>query len=72
MIKRYYMPIDVTFCKIKITFVDQMEKKLEILLGGLVIGDIEELQVNLILVFSAEYYNMNWTKNKENKDKFNN
>lgn len=72
MIKRYYMPIDVTFCKIKITFVVQMEKKLEILLGGLVIGDIEELQVNLILVFSAEYYNMNWTKNKENKDKFNN
>lgn len=66
------MPIDVTFCKIKITFVVQMEKKLEILLGGLVIGDIEELQVNLILVFSAEYYNMNWTKNKENKDKFNN
>lgn len=54
-----------SFCKMKITFVAQMEKKLEILLDGLVIGDSGVLQVNLILVFSAEYYNMNWTKNEE-------
>lgn len=57
------------FCRcnyfLKITFVAQMERKLEILLDGLVIGDSEELQVNLILVFSAEYYNMNWTKNEK-------